>query len=101
MNKTRAKEKGTTLAEYVERMPEDQPYIYFASGQETEQLKKLPQAERILDKGYEILYMTDDMDDFVVQLLVGYNDKLLKSINSEDALPESEAEKARAASVRF
>ena len=91
-----AKEKGTTLAEYVERMPEDQPYIYFASGQETEQLKKLPQAERILDKGYEILYMTDDMDDFVVQLLVGYNDKLLKSINSEDALPESEAEKARA-----
>ncbi len=90
------KEKGTTLAEYLERMPEDQKYIYYACGQETDQLGKLPQAERILDKGYEILYLTDDMDEFVVQMLVQYNEKFFKSINSEDALPESEEEKAKA-----
>lgn len=89
------KGKGTTLAEYVERMPEEQKYIYYACGQKTEQLAKLPQAERILDKGYEILYMTDDMDEFVVQLLVGYKEHLFKSINAEDAIPESEDEKAR------
>ena len=53
------------------------------------QMAKLPQAERILDKGYEILYLTDDLDEFVTQLLVQYDGKLFKSINAEDALPES------------
>ena len=62
--------EGTTLKEYVARMKEDQTYIYYACGQEIGQMAKLPQAERILDKGYEILYLTDDLDEFVTQLLV-------------------------------
>ena len=88
--------EGTTLKEYVARMKEDQTYIYYACGQEIGQMAKLPQAERILDKGYEILYLTDDLDEFVTQLLVQYDGKLFKSINAEDALPESDEEKAEA-----
>ena len=91
-----AEPEGTTLKEYSERMKEDQKYVYYACGQEISQMAKLPQAERILDKGYEILYLTDDLDEFVTQLLVQYDGKLFKSINAEDALPESDEEKAEA-----
>ena len=87
------KPEGTTSQEYVDRMPEDQKYIYFISGQDAEQLRKLPQAERILDKGYEIFFMTEDLDEFVVQTIAGFKDKIFKSINDEDALPEDEEEK--------
>ncbi|MCD8086368.1 MAG: molecular chaperone HtpG, partial [Clostridiales bacterium] len=91
-----ANEKGTTLAEYKERMPEEQEFIYYAVGSDTVQLGKMPQAERILDKGYEILYLTDDVDEFTVQALEEYDGKKLKSINDEDALPETEEEKKAA-----
>ncbi len=91
-----ANEKGTTLAEYKERMPEEQEFIYYAVGSDTVQLGKMPQAERILDKGYEILYLTDDVDEFTVQALEEYDGKKLKSINDEDALPETEEEKKTA-----
>lgn len=91
-----ANEKGTTLAEYKERMPEDQPYIYYAVGEDAGQLAKLPQAERIVDKGYEILYLTEDVDEFTVQALQEYEGKKLKSINDEDALPETDEEKKAA-----
>lgn len=89
-------EKGTTLQEYVERMKEEQPFIYYAVGDEAAQLGKLPQAERILDAGYEILYLTEDVDEFTVQALQEYDGKKLKSINDEDALPETEEEKKAA-----
>ncbi len=89
-------EKGTTLAEYKERMKEDQPFIYYAVGEEAVQLGKLPQAERILDAGYEILYLTEDIDEFVMQSLQEYDGKKLKSINDEDALPETDEEKKAA-----
>lgn len=89
-------EKGTTLREYVERMKEEQPFIYYAVGDEASQLGKLPQAERILDAGYEILYLTEDVDEFTVQALQEYDGKKLKSINDEDALPETEEEKKAA-----
>lgn len=89
-------EKGTTLREYVERMKEEQPFIYYAVGDEAAQLGKLPQAERILDAGYEILYLTEDVDEFTVQALQEYDGKKLKSINDEDALPETEEEKKAA-----
>jgi molecular chaperone HtpG len=89
-------EKGTTLAEYKERMKEDQPFIYYAVGDTASQLGKLPQAERILDKGYEILYLTEDIDEFVMQSLHEYDGKTLKSINDEDALPETDDEKKAA-----
>ncbi|MCC8076669.1 MAG: molecular chaperone HtpG [Clostridiales bacterium] len=89
-------EKGTTLAEYKERMKEEQPFIYYAVGEEAVQLGKLPQAERILDAGYEILYLTEDIDEFVMQSLQEYDGKKLKSINDEDALPETDEEKKAA-----
>ncbi|MCD8367759.1 MAG: molecular chaperone HtpG [Clostridiales bacterium] len=91
-----ANEKGTTLAEYRERMPEEQEFIYYAVGSDAVQLGKMPQAERILDKGYEILYLTDDVDEFTVQALEEYDGKKLKSINDEDALPETDEEKKAA-----
>lgn len=89
-------EKGVTLAEYRSRMPEEQSFIYYAVGDDTVQLGKMPQAERILDKGYEILYLTDDVDEFTVQSLAEYDGKKLKSVNDEDALPETDEEKKAA-----
>ena len=89
-------EKGTTLREYKDRMPESQEYIYYVCGDDAAQLSKLPQAERILDKGYEILYLTDEVDEFVMQAIGAFDGKKLKSINDEDALPETEEEKKAA-----
>lgn len=89
-------ETGTTLKEYKERMKEEQPFIYYAVGEDAVQLGKLPQAERILDAGYEILYLTEDIDEFVMQALQEYDGKKLKSINDEDALPETDDEKKAA-----
>ena len=88
--------EGTTLKEYVARMKEDQTYIYYACGQEIGQMAKLPQAERILDKGYEILYCTEDVDDFVMKALVELDGKQFKSVADEDALPQTEEEKKAA-----
>ncbi len=88
--------EGTTLQEYKDRMPESQEFIYYAAGEDAAQLGKLPQAERILDKGYEILYLTDEVDEFVMQAIGEFGGKKLKSINDEDALPETEEEKKAA-----
>ncbi len=89
-------EKGTTFQEYRDRMPEGQEYIYYATGEDAGQLAKLPQAERILDKGYEILYLTDEVDEFVMQTVGEFDGKKLKSIDDEDALPETDEEKKAA-----
>ena len=89
-------EKGTTLQEYKDRMAESQEYIYYATGEDAGQMAKLPQAERILDRGYEILYLTDEVDEFVMQTIGEFDGKKLKSINDEDALPETEEEKKAA-----
>ncbi len=89
-------EKGATLQEYKDRMAESQQYIYYATGSDAVQLSKLPQAERILDKGYEILYLTDEVDEFIMQTLREFDGKQFKSINDEDALPETEEEKKAA-----
>ena len=91
-----AGERQTTLKEYRERMPEAQQFIYYASGEDANKLAKLPQAERILDAGYEILYLTEDVDEFTMQVLGEYDGKTIKSINAEDALPETEEEKKAA-----
>ena len=89
-----SKENGnTTLAAYKDRMPEDQPYYYYACGESVEKIAKLPQVERILDKGYEILYCTEDVDDFVMQALGEIDGKAFKSVADEDALPQTEEEK--------
>ena len=89
-------EEMTTLSAYVARMQEDQQYIYYAAGETAERIAKLPQAERITDRGYEILYLTDEIDEFTLQVLNEQEGKSFKSINDDDALPETEEDKARA-----
>ncbi len=76
--------KLTTLKEYVERMKDDQKFIYFASGESAEKISKLPQAEQVLDKGYEILYLTDEVDEFAIRMLMNYQEKEFKSIGDSD-----------------
>lgn len=76
--------KLVTLDEYVSRMPEDQKYIYYASGESNERIEKLPQTELVLEKGYEILYFTEDIDEFAVKMLQKYKDKEFKSVSSGD-----------------
>lgn len=83
--------KLVTLDEYVSRMPEDQKYIYYASGESIERIEKLPQTELVADKGYEILYFTDDIDEFAVKMLMTYKDKEFKSVSSGDLGIESDA----------
>ncbi len=88
-----AEKKYTTLEEYVSRMKEGQDAIYFASGESVAKLDTLPQTEMLKDKGYEILYLTDNVDEFIVKMLVDYDGKEFKSIQSSDADFESEDEK--------
>ena len=85
--------KPTSLSDYVKRMPSEQKYIYFASGESIKMIDSLPQTEQIKDKGYEMLYMTDDVDEFAVQILGAYEDKQFKSINDNDLGLETEEEK--------
>lgn len=76
--------KLVTLEEYISRMPEDQKYIYYAAGESIERIEKLPQTEVVLDKGYEILYFTDDVDEFAIRMLMSYKEKEFKSVSSGD-----------------
>ncbi|MEH7108383.1 molecular chaperone HtpG [Bacillus sp. JJ1764] len=76
--------KLVTLDEYVSRMPEDQKYIYYAVGESNERIDKLPQTELVADKGYEILYFTDDIDEFAIRMLINYKEKEFKSVSSGD-----------------
>ena len=86
-----------TLAEYVERMKEDQKYIYYASGETIAKIDKLPQTELLKDKGYEILYLTDDVDEFALNIIMSYKDKEFKSVAADDLeIEESSEEKAKA-----
>ncbi|PLR96503.1 molecular chaperone HtpG [Bacillus sp. T33-2] len=82
--------KLVTLDEYVSRMPEDQKYIYYASGESNERIEKLPQAELVAEKGYEILYFTDEIDEFAIRMLMSYKDKEFKSVSSGDLGIEEE-----------
>jgi len=84
--------KLVTLDEYVSRMPEDQKYIYYASGESYDRIEKLPQAELVADKGYEILYFTEDIDEFAIKMLMTYEEKEFKSVSSSDLGIESEEE---------
>ena len=88
--------KNTTLAAYKDRMSEEQPYYYYACGESVDKIAKLPQVERILDKGYEILYCTEDVDDFVMQALGEIDGKKFMSATAEDALPQTDEEKKQA-----
>jgi len=87
-----SKEKAlVTLEEYVSRMAENQKYIYYISGESVERIEKLPQIEMVMDRGYEILYLTDEVDEFAIQMLMKYQDKEFKSVaNGDLGLDEEE-----------
>lgn len=86
-----------TLSEYVSRMKPDQKYIYFASGESTDKIDKLPQTELLKDKGYEILYLTDDVDEFALQMLRAFEEKEFKSVSADDLEIEESKEEKEAA----
>lgn len=81
-----------SLDEYISSMPESQKYIYFARGESIAKIDALPQAETVKEKGYGILYLTDDVDEFVVNILGAYKEKEFKNINDKDLGLESEEE---------
>ncbi|MCM3584288.1 molecular chaperone HtpG [Mesobacillus maritimus] len=82
--------KLVTLDEYVSRMPEDQKFIYYAAGESVERIEKLPQVELVADKGYEILYFTEEIDEFAIKMLMNYQEKEFKSVSSGDLGIEEE-----------
>ncbi len=84
--------KNVTLEEYVSRMGEEQKYIYYAAGENIESIDRLPQTEAVKDAGYEILYLTEDVDEFAVKILAKYNDKEFKSVSSSDLGIENDAD---------
>ena len=84
--------KMVTLKEYVEKMKDDQKYIYYASGDSFDRIDKLPQAELVKDKGYEILYLVDDIDEFAIKALMTYEEKEFRSVSSGDLGIETEEE---------
>ena len=86
-------EKFITLANYVENMPEGQKEIYFASGETREKIATLPQVELVKDKGYDVLYLTDNVDEFCFQMMRDYKEKPFKSVAQGDLDIESEEEK--------
>ncbi len=77
-------------------MPEDQKYIYYANGESRERLGQLPQMEKLQQKGYDVLFMTDEVDGFVPQTLGKYQEKELKSITTDDLDLDTEEEKKAA-----
>jgi len=85
--------KLVSLSEYISRMPEDQKYVYYACGESVTKIDALPQTELVKDKGFEILYMTDSVDEFVAQMLNGFEDKQFKSVNDNDLGIETDEEK--------
>lgn len=86
-------EKYVTLSEYVDAMAEDQKYIYYAAGESRTKLSQLPQTELVKDRGYDILLLTDDVDEFVMSSLMKYNEKEFKSVSAEDLGLETDEEK--------
>ena len=89
-----SEKKLVTLAEYASRMKEDQKYVYYATGKDISHIEKLPQIEILLDKGYEVLYMTDEVDDFLIRMIRDFQDKPFRSAAGEDlGLEETEEEK--------
>ncbi len=81
---TSSQGKLVTLDEYVSAMPEEQKYIYYATGETAARIEQLPQTELVKDKGFEILYLTDNVDEFAVKMLMNYKEKEFKNVSSDD-----------------
>ena len=88
--------KNVTLKEYVSRMKEDQKEIYYACGETKERIEMLPQLEKIKDKGYEVLYFTQDVDELAIKVMINYDGKPFKSISDADLDLDTEEEKEEA-----
>ena len=85
--------KPVSLAEYVSRMGEEQTHIYYAAGESAAMAASVPQCERVRKAGFEVIYLTEEVDEFIMQTLMSYQEKTFKSVLDEDALPENEEEK--------
>lgn len=85
--------KLVSIADYIKRMSEEQKYIYYACGENANKIDNLPQTEQIKDKGYEMFYFTDDVDEFAIQAIGEYEGKQFKSVNSDDLGLENDEEK--------
>lgn len=83
-------EKLTTLQEYVDRMKEDQKYIYYACGENVEKIAKLPQVEAVREEGLEILYFTEDVDEFAIKVLGKFADKEFRSVSDSASEPKED-----------
>lgn len=88
-----SEKKPVTLDEYVGRMRESQKYIYYACGESTAKLDMLPQTEMLRDKGYEILYLTDEIDEFALKTMHDYKEKEFRSVSDAELDIEDEGEK--------
>lgn len=97
MWKSSFEEKPATLKEYVSRMKEDQKDIYYVSGESLEAMKTLPQVEAVLAKGYEVLYLTEDVDEFSIKMLRSYDEKNFVNVTQEslDLSTDEEKEEAK------
>ena len=87
-----SEKKMVTLEEYVSRMKEGQKYIYYACGETTDRIDRLPQTELLKDKGYEILYLTDDVDEFALRMMMKFDDHEFKNVADKDLDLETEEE---------
>ena len=90
-----AEKKLTTLKEYVSRMKPEQKYIYYGCGETVERILGLPQAEALQEKGYEMLCLTDNVDEFALRMLMKYDDKEFRNISADDLELESDEEKEK------
>ncbi len=87
-----SEKKMATLEEYTGRMKEGQKYIYYACGETVDRIDRLPQTELLKDKGYEILYLTDDVDEFALKMMMKFDDKEFRNVSDKDLGLETEAE---------
>ena len=89
--------KPVTLKEYISRMKEEQACIYYSCGETVEQIEHNPQTEAVCEKGFEVLYFTEDIDEFAVKVLDKYQEKEFKSVSAADLDLEDETTKAKEA----
>lgn len=92
-----SEKKLVTLKEYVGRMKEEQKYIYYVCGETVDKIDLLPQTETLKDKGYEILYLTDNVDEFALRMMMKYEEKEFRSVSADNLDLETEEEKQEAA----
>jgi len=86
-------EKLIPISEYINAMPEDQKYIYYAGGESISMLDKLPQTEQVRDKGYDIFYLTDEIDEFAIRMLGKIEEKEFRSVNDKELGLETDEDK--------